>query len=327
MTNYVYSSAMFLNVRNATVLLILILNPQLSFSQNLIPNPSFEILDTCPSILGQIENAIGWKAIMLSPDYFNRCAIGWPSLPDNAYGQQEPIKSLDNGYAGILTASDIDNYREMIGISILSPLEIGSRYYFSFDYASGFNDLSFVHINCFTSHLGMKLVVNFSDTNNLADQLINDTAFLYSERIFSDTSNWNSFSGSFIADSSYSFLIIGNFFHRSSIITTCNDSTDSYPFVYIDNVCLSQLKNHCFKEIDSSGISDFTVYPTVGNGLIKVKTKLLNIDVQILVYNYIGQLIKQEMQKGGEFEIDLQSFAKGVYLLCIDNFTFKIIII
>ena len=42
--------------------------------QNLVPNPSFELYDTCPNAQDQIEYATGWHKYsewLTTPDYFN----------------------------------------------------------------------------------------------------------------------------------------------------------------------------------------------------------------------------------------------------------------
>lgn len=60
------------------LLIILIIVSKLSFSQNLVPNPSFETYTLCPNNFGQIANAIGWDYIQAaqSSDYYNSCATG-----------------------------------------------------------------------------------------------------------------------------------------------------------------------------------------------------------------------------------------------------------
>lgn len=42
-------------------------------AQNLVPNPSFEQISTCPSSLAQLQLATGWISIE-SPDLFSTCA-------------------------------------------------------------------------------------------------------------------------------------------------------------------------------------------------------------------------------------------------------------
>src|SRR5438045_441883 len=88
------------------ILLLLVimytLNQSHILAQNLVPNPGFEIFDTCVTNLNQISSAVGWNSDRPSPDYFNACDLTYPSVkvPLNAFGFQYP--SSGNGYAGLL---------------------------------------------------------------------------------------------------------------------------------------------------------------------------------------------------------------------------------
>jgi hypothetical protein len=75
-----------------------------SYSQNLVPNPSFEIYDTCPDNLGQISRAIGWHDAIPDGEYFNVCShdtngsgIPYIGVPLNTAGYRTPASG--NGYA------------------------------------------------------------------------------------------------------------------------------------------------------------------------------------------------------------------------------------
>ena len=43
---------------------------EISFAQNLVPNPSFEDTLRCPNAVNQVDSAVGWIAYKGSPDYF-----------------------------------------------------------------------------------------------------------------------------------------------------------------------------------------------------------------------------------------------------------------
>ena len=80
-------------------------------SQNLVPNGSFEILDTCPISTGGIYHANPWFQPVFwngtnafgisSSDIFNKCTIDiLAQVPLNGIGYQNA--KLGNGYAGII---------------------------------------------------------------------------------------------------------------------------------------------------------------------------------------------------------------------------------
>ena len=299
-------------------------------AQNLVPNPSFEIYDTCPDRLNQISRAIGWQSILNSPDYFCRCASGWSSLPFNGFGYQQPINIGDNCYAGIIPVAGINKtYHECIGISISSKLEIGKKYYFSFNYSAGYIDENIRHYNCFVNKLGMKMLTFVPNNSGQEQLLLNDSAFLYEEPIITDTLNWNLFSGSFIADSTYSFLLIGNFFNSSRISRNCFDTLNTLSYLYLDNICLSESENYCFIDQNNKFDCGFSIFPTVGEGLINL-VHLCNDSERsfsLKLYNALGQLVYFKDEKGGLIELDIKSYARGIYFISIDQFVYKIILI
>ena len=82
--------ALNLLFRQRLFLLITLLFFQFNaIAQNLVPNPSFEELDSCITGLGQLQKAIGWKTILFTPDCLNRCGTGLAySVPGNVGGFQ-----------------------------------------------------------------------------------------------------------------------------------------------------------------------------------------------------------------------------------------------
>ncbi|HZV44348.1 MAG TPA: hypothetical protein VFF90_07710, partial [Saprospiraceae bacterium] len=64
------------------------------WSQNLLPNPSFEVYTTCPTNYntGEPLQCIPWtKATQGTADYFNVCAFGNNvGVPANYFGSQSP---------------------------------------------------------------------------------------------------------------------------------------------------------------------------------------------------------------------------------------------
>ncbi|MEY2828661.1 MAG: hypothetical protein RIQ33_519 [Bacteroidota bacterium] len=70
-------------------------------AQNLIPNPSFEIHDTCPDAPAQLRFCTNWYSpTSTTPDYFFRCtdsSINPPFVQDGIYqwpknGEGEIVK-------------------------------------------------------------------------------------------------------------------------------------------------------------------------------------------------------------------------------------------
>jgi hypothetical protein len=97
--------------------LLLFFTARVCFGQNLVPNPSFEIHDSCPNNISFIEGAIGWKQLIITPDFFHECATNSAaSIPYNIAGYQQPFNINDSAYAGIGTNITNDTAHEVMGI-------------------------------------------------------------------------------------------------------------------------------------------------------------------------------------------------------------------
>ncbi len=320
------SSALFLILRKAIVLLFFSLNPLYSYSQNLVPNPSFEEYDTCPNNLGRLENTKYWKTIMNTPDYFNSCSICCgASIPKNYFGFQQTETSTENGYVGLISRYGNSNpYKEIIGVNLIKQLTIGEEYFFSFQYSFGFHEQT--GACCFSSRIGMKLLTNFIDTNLISQLIINNTSILYEDSVIADTSNWISFKGAFIADSEYTSLLIGNFYSLPNSQITCVDSS-CFSYIYIDNICLTNLEGEC-NSFENKVCDDYKVYPNPTTGKINLESVCSNQKGgRYEIYNSIGQLILQDSISQNEQKLDFSFLPKGFYCLKINETIIKIILI
>src|ERR1700757_1971800 len=101
---------------------------------NLVPNPSFEIKDTCPDNQNQLHYAVGWYRNGDTPDYFNSCSTNPDfSTPNNWGGYQMPASGV--AYSALIsyeTRTIANNIREYVGTALTTPLVVGTKYYVSF---------------------------------------------------------------------------------------------------------------------------------------------------------------------------------------------------
>src|SRR6516162_361034 len=98
---------------------------QVSFAQNLVPNPSFEQYYECPGSYnpqGSTRNfAPGWVSpTQGTPDLFNRCSFGNAGVPHNWAGMAHAHKGY--GYSGIYAYISNNNYREYLQAKLTNPL-------------------------------------------------------------------------------------------------------------------------------------------------------------------------------------------------------------
>ena len=274
---------------------------QNNFAQNLVPNPSFEDTIVCPSANGQLKYACaGWSTIINSPDYFNVCCVisNQVSIPQNGWGYQNPYLATDGAYAGFYAyISFFPGSEEFLGRSLLSPLIIGQRYFVSMKI--NFFDGNFSR--CAMNKIGIKFTnVNFEDTvSEIPSWLKNNTCHVFSDSIISDTLNWTNIKGSFIADSSYKYLLIGQFFDTLHIQIQCFDTTLSsgkYSYYYVDQICVSTDSLECDQPININQSRIFqntkiTIYPNPfsNESNLILPAECENEDIEILIFDQSGR--------------------------------------
>ncbi|MGQ0828228.1 MAG: hypothetical protein ACT4ON_07525 [Bacteroidota bacterium] len=90
-------------------------------TQNLVPNPSFEIFSSCPSA-NFINYANPWiSPTAASPDYYNVCGASGFGIPSNTLGYQYPKDGV--AYAGLYTFGTVNyNYREYIQVELIDSI-------------------------------------------------------------------------------------------------------------------------------------------------------------------------------------------------------------
>ena len=114
-------------------------------AQNLIPDPSFEMMQKTPS---KDDNGIrctnSWvNAVLTGGDYYNSVAkskLLGVGAPRNIFGYQQPHSG--NGYAGICIQKDMMEYVET---KLTSPLKKGQKYLIEFYITSCGRIWSFIY--------------------------------------------------------------------------------------------------------------------------------------------------------------------------------------
>ncbi|MBI2259954.1 MAG: hypothetical protein HYU67_13775 [Flavobacteriia bacterium] len=265
-------------------------------AQNLVPNPSFEEYINCPFSLDIETYLYNWKSSRETPDYFNSCASWWgASVPFNGFGYQMP--NSGEGYIGLLTyRSDSAIYTEAIGVQLTEPLQIDVKYYVSFKTSLTLeNSTGSMAAN---NKIGVQFTTNeYSSINQIP---INNFAHVYTNSIISDTLNWTTISGSFISDSTYSFINIGNFFEKQFIDSIIfNDAFGAY--YYIDDICVSIDSSTCLQYANlnkNENKQNFSL--TLKDDHIIVKNNTKN-NFAISISNLYGQKIFEKLNNNEYF--------------------------
>jgi gliding motility-associated-like protein len=238
-------------------------------AQNMVHNPSFETYVQCPFMYTDLDpqHVAEWnRPTGGTSDYFNACCTNAdPStsvdVPSNFGGFQNAFDG--SAYAGFYNYG-LSNYREYIQGN-LSPLTPGETYRVSMrvcrienaSYGSnGFGVFFFKDSFTVPNYFALTPQVDFATFG-----------------VITDTANWTLLSGTFLADSAYEHLTIGNFrtdantqnqFFNNAVL-----GPDAY--YYIDSIIVTPVNpifiaTTAFTDVKCYGGSDGTASVTAYNG-------------------------------------------------------------
>jgi hypothetical protein len=287
---------------------------------NLVPNPSFEDTVFCPYAYGQVDAVLNWSSWSQSLDYFNRCAPFGTGVPNTGLSYQQPLTG--DGMVGLITFAQPGgpggpNYREIIGTQLISSLQSGITYYFTFYVNFGILFWSTIA----TNNIGLKCFTSAHSTSN--PPALNGGTIINVDTIVTDTLNWIKVSGKLLADSAYSHVAIGNFFGDALTDTMhVGNPNPSVSYYFIENICISTDSVLCntITFIKDYDIKNVSIYPNPVSSTGAI-TSIEN-DTYAL-YSSIGQLIKVIPIMKGENTLDFSDLSSGIYLLKSQNYKQK----
>ena len=217
---------------------------------NLVPNPSFEIYDTCPYKEG-VPNYSGIDQICYATPWFQPTRCTWSNsycecgssdffhycgnaTPYNIYGFQYPKSGL--GYAGIgLYFLNSNDGREYIEVKLNSKLE-NKKYCTSF-FVSLADRYNFIATNCIQARFTNDTVIQSNGWMKL-----NLTDGINNFHIISDTTNWTLVRGIYNANGDENFITIGCFDDYQIVNDNCSDPSNcGYSAYYFDDFGVYEL--------------------------------------------------------------------------------------
>lgn len=313
MKNYLLSFFFFLSV-------MLNLFQQVD-AQNLVPNPSFEDTVACPDFpLPNISSAKHWSSYGNTCDYFNACANGQQQLfgvPSNFAGEQNA--NLGNAYAGLLTwyVNAGGFVREYIGVELTEPLIIGIKYYVSC-YVS--NGDSSGEAPSSTNNLGFRFsTVEYFNINGMMVPTDN-FSHVHEDTLITNKTGWTNVAGSFIADSAYQYLAVGNFYDDAhTLIDTVGYPYGTGAYYYVDDVSvladsLSNSVNNPSRKIE------IKISPNPFTTQLQIQYTITQPG-ELMVYDALGRKVKSCSLPSNQktFQFSLAELPTGVYLVAINS--------
>lgn len=299
------------------------------YGQNIIPNGSFESYSACPVSANtgspdEVAKATGWYRIKQTPDYYNSCSTGTiVSTPLNFCGNQAPASG--NAYMGLwVYDSGTSNFREAIAAKLTTTLNIGQKYFIKLT-ASNAEGYAF---NCGIDKLGIR----FSTVQHVvsAPPPINNFAHLYFTTVMADTLNWKYIFGSFVADSSYKYVEISNFYIDAlTNVQVIKPYAANWAYYFVDDValCTDSLEALNFNA-SSTNISEsyemglnYHFFPIPSTGVVYNHINLFNVNVKI--HDVFGTEINSFIINKNS--IVFVNVPDGIYFITIQNQSEKII--
>lgn len=221
-------------------------------AQNLVPNFSFEDTVGCSYDAGDIDSANFWfEPYPCSADYFNSCnnsstnIVGTPCHIFLGGGCQNP--KTGNAYAGFSVYSTSTEYREYIEAKLISPLIANKKYCVEF-YVTLIENAKYA-TDAIHGLLTVDSIITLSP--NCFHLTYNPQIKNTAANFITDTLNWSSVYGEYIAQGGEKFLTIGNFYddNNTSFIIVNNSSSYSTAYYFIDDVSVTLCDTTAVEEL------------------------------------------------------------------------------
>jgi hypothetical protein len=204
-------------------------------AQNLVFNGNFEIYTTCPTVLSQVPNCLGWSQYTSgSSDYFNCSLVPYYSF----FGYQQPANGYAyvGGFASINDTATANTYKEYIAGTLTTPMTVGATYQVSMSVnLADQSKFGTDDIGMFFFKDGVTKYNSFTSIPPVTPQVTFGTF-----GAISSTVSWIRLTNSFFADSAYDKIVIGSWKEAAaSNHAPGNSNGAAFSYYYYDSVVVS----------------------------------------------------------------------------------------
>ncbi|PBQ30642.1 hypothetical protein CNR22_02255 [Sphingobacteriaceae bacterium] len=305
-------------------------------SQNLVPNPSFDYVTTCPTDQAQVSYAPPWFIPSNgTSDLYHSCSAlsSWVNVPGpNQIGYSSSYAHSGSGMAGLFHSNNMKieslpnlMYREYIAVRLNSTLISNTKYYVSFFVKLADSCIYAGRLGMFISKDSISKSSSY-DTIAAFPQISSDTT----SYLFSKT-KWKKITGSFISNGAEKFIYIGNF--KPSIANDTlfvgpggrapNGNTGGHrlnmAYYYVDDVCVSSVQDYCtvWTSIKYQSKKTFKIFPNPTNDKIKITFERHSLN-SVEIIDIHGLKVNESFSvEQEEIVLDCDFLPKGVYFLKI----------
>ncbi len=290
---------------------------------NLVPNPSFEMYDTCPNNGGQIDYSTFWSnpTLFATPDYFNGCGILGYSAPNTYFGYQQALTG--NAYAGIITfafdtinPAACRNKREYVQVGLIDTLDAGVQYCVRFFVRLA--DSAVYAANNIGVYFGSSVTTLLIDTVLPFVPQINNNALT---NPLTSKNSWTMVQDSFIANGTETYMILGNF-EEDVVTDTVNmygPSWFRYAYYLIENIEVVPCDSLNSIEYNES-MAELNLFPNPAQQILNIEWSWHELTVIRLSDCYGKEVRNLQVATGDQSTIlDVQNLPQGLYFLEIQH--------
>jgi hypothetical protein len=163
---------------------------------------------------------------------------------------------------------------------------------------------------------------------DLSNTLIDNFSHVKSNSVVTNVLAWTKIKASFIADSNYTYITIGNFYSVSSTSIASQANTGNIAYYYIDEVCVSTdsmyTENYITNVNEWNNTKYYSLMPNPAENQFKI---IFNDNLKGKIYNINGELIWEfTKREHNDLIINSSNWKNGIYFIITEKFTSKIII-
>lgn len=216
------------------------------WSQNLVPNPSFECgIDFCYATSDSKEfgnYACHWLSPTAGTSDILSMLSNWTCQTSaghyGVFGFQLP--RTGQRFAGIFSYQNSEPYRDYLQVKLDVALIPGELY--CAELYTSRSDLFDLSINNLGFYFHDEQITRYDSYNTLEY-----TPQIFEKEVINDTSKWIRIGGDFIATSASKHVTIGNFFNNSLTTAVSNGTgVSGYAYYFIDDVSVEKLPDDEF---------------------------------------------------------------------------------
>ncbi len=293
---------------------------------NLVPNPSFEDADTCAVQMGYLPNGKPqhWFRVSDTPDYYRSCvpAGSVNAVPQSVLVYQFPFEG--DSYSGMYTYFfDGFNFREMIAAELTDPLDVGETYYASMYVNAGTGGIGAAMFGACSNNIGMLFTLEAEEwLEDMPPFGLRNYAQVFSQEVITDTLGWTLVSGSFVADSAYRYIVIGNHFtDEYTVLDTIAVGVYDRAYMPVDMICVSTDPEGCpmTTGVRDQGLLSLSLYPNPVVDLVHL-SGLQGSYRDVVITDAVGRRVWSGSVRGLErWMLDVASWPAGQYMLLLNG--------